>query len=549
LTKNWRPEPEDPEGHAALPPRAIERPHDDVYDTLAASPSSMARSTARQRGLPVEVGEVINGKYRVDGILGEGGVGIVVVAQHLELDEKVALKFLKPNALGDLGLVARFAREAKAAVSIKSEHVARILDVGTMGPARIPFIVMEYLDGTDLRTAGKTRGVFSTADTAEYSLHVCEALAMAHANGIVHRDIKPDNLFLTTNPQMPSLKSVKVLDFGISKAALTSSAFQQDLPAIQTVHLMGTPLYMSPEQVRLTSEADARSDIWSLGMVMYEMLLGSTAFKGASITELCAAILERPIVPIREKRPDVPEELARAIEKCLAKDPAARFQNVGDLAIALLPFAPKRARSCAERAIGVLQTAGIIAPEVNIESILPPPPTVSTPALDPQSPAATLGSFTLQAVGSSSQSGPVVAPRNGRSTLMLVGGAAFLATLVGVAIVVRGAAPTATPPSGVTAAATGREVAPESSARAAVSPPSTAATPTLPIARSAQPSPVVPVQAAAAPAAEAEAPNAPPTTGSTPPAGPAVAPHSKHVGRPTAKPAASSHGAEPDLGY
>src|SRR5208283_1572939 len=165
----------------------------------------------RMSASPVEIGDIVNGKYRIEGVIGEGGVGVVVSAQHLELDERVALKFLKADALGDAGLVGRFAREAKAAVSIKSEHVARILDVGTLGKDGSPFIVMEYLDGADLRTALQLYGKFSVSDTAEYALHVCEALAMAHANGIIHRDIKPDNLFLTTNPQMPGMKSVKVL--------------------------------------------------------------------------------------------------------------------------------------------------------------------------------------------------------------------------------------------------------------------------------------------------------------------------------------------------
>ncbi len=347
----------------------------DVHDTMAlpgARAPSGAQARDRMSASPVEIGDIVNGKYRIEGVIGEGGVGVVVSAQHLELDERVALKFLKADALGDAGLVGRFAREAKAAVSIKSEHVARILDVGTLGKNGSPFIVMEYLDGADLRTALQLYGKFSVSDTAEYALHVCEALAMAHANGIIHRDIKPDNLFLTTNPQMPGMKSVKVLDFGISKAALTGSVFRQSMPLVTTQHLMGTPLYMSPEQIRATAEADARSDIWSLGMVMYEMLTGMTAFQGASLTELCAAILERTVEPLVDQRPEIPPELAATIERCLAKSADDRFQNVAELAQAILPFAPKRARSCAERAVSVLRACGIARSNSAIKSTMPP---------------------------------------------------------------------------------------------------------------------------------------------------------------------------------
>jgi serine/threonine-protein kinase len=322
----------------------------------------------------VEVGAIVNKKYRVDRVLGEGGMGIVFSARHLELDEHVALKFLREEAMADPDLVARFSREARSAVSIKSEHVARILDVGTVGgEGGAPFIVMEYLEGMDVGSALQLHGVFPVADVAEYGLHVCEALAMAHAKGIVHRDIKPENLFLTTTAHAAHIKVVKVLDFGISKAALTGRAFGE-VPLVRTVHLMGTPLYMSPEQIRASANVDARSDIWSLGMVLYEMLTGMTAFNAASLTELCAAILERDIAPLKQHRLDVPEGLARVVERCLQRDPAHRFQHVGALANALMPFAPKRARICAERAVSVLHAAGIAERDLRIQSSFPPPP-------------------------------------------------------------------------------------------------------------------------------------------------------------------------------
>jgi serine/threonine-protein kinase len=410
----------------------------DTFETLAL-PAPRADSGAQPKGLstsPVEIGEVVNGKYRIEGIIGEGGVGIVVSAQHLELDERVALKFLKASAFNDPGLVGRFAREAKAAVSIKSEHVARILDVGTLdrrGPNDgVPFIVMEYLDGADLRTALQLYGEFSVSDTAEYGLHACEALAMAHANGIVHRDIKPDNLFLTANPQMPGIKSIKVLDFGISKAALTGSVFRQSMPLVETMHLMGTPLYMSPEQIRTTSDADARSDVWSLGMVMYEMLTGSTAFKGASLTELCAAILERPVEPIAVRRPTIPAEFCRAVERCLEKNPEDRFQNVAELAQALLPFAPKRARSCAERAVSVLRACGIARSDLRIQSTAPPP--MDTQRVSLEGIAPTLGFAT--------DTGSVQLPQSHTSwRTVAIAAVAVVGLLVGGSLVLKQASP------------------------------------------------------------------------------------------------------------
>jgi serine/threonine protein kinase len=302
---------------------------------------------ARLATMPIKIGDVVNDKYLVERVLGEGGAGVVVAATNLDLDEPVALKFLKPEMCDRGEVVTRFAREAKAAASIKSEHVAKVLDVGQTADGA-PFIVMEYLDGEDLFRLVRAQGPLAIADATEWVMQACEALAVAHARGIVHRDVKPENLFLV-RADHGGLPTVKVLDFGISKSALTG-AFGVDAAAFRTSHQVGTPAYMSPEQVRSAAEVDARSDIFSLGLVLYELLTGRHAFFAKTVPEMCAAILEQTPRAVDAIRPEVPRALARVVERCLAKRPEDRFADVASLAAALLPFAPPRARISVERA-------------------------------------------------------------------------------------------------------------------------------------------------------------------------------------------------------
>ena len=206
----------------------------------------------------VGTGAVLDGKYLVGEIIGSGAFGIVYEGKNLELDEKVALKVMRPEVATDKGMVGRFAREAKSAASIKSEYAASVFDVGSKDG--VPYIVMEYLEGKSLGQVVEESGPFPARTAVEYALQVCEALAVAHSKGIIHRDIKPENLLLTE--RSGGMQLVKVLDFGISKAALTGSIFGSELPIVKTMNLMGTPLYMSPEQVRCSDHVDVRSDIW-----------------------------------------------------------------------------------------------------------------------------------------------------------------------------------------------------------------------------------------------------------------------------------------------
>ncbi|HEY6078941.1 MAG TPA: serine/threonine-protein kinase [Polyangiaceae bacterium] len=315
--------------------------------------------------VPFAVGDVIASKYEVIGLLGSGGMGYVISARHVELGEMVALKFLRPEALAHPELVERFAREARAAAKIRSEYVANVFDVGTLSDG-VPFIVMEYLAGKDLADYLHQEGALPIASAVEFSMQALEALAAAHAHGIVHRDIKPENLFLTRQAQ--GMSSIKVLDFGISKIALPRG--KRDL--VRTQMALGSPVYMSPEQIRRSDQVDARSDIWAIGCVLFELITGVTAFDEPSLLELSAAILEREPVPLLTLRPDATDELEQVILRCLAKNPDDRYQNVAELASALYPFAPRRARISAERCYHTLKNAGLISTELRLASAYPP---------------------------------------------------------------------------------------------------------------------------------------------------------------------------------
>jgi len=363
----------------------------------------------------VSEGDILAGKYRVERVLGIGGMGVVVAAHHIQLDEKVALKFLLPEALGNSESVARFAREARAAVKIKSEHVARVTDVGTL-PNGAPYMVMEYLEGGDLADWIKQRGPLPIEQAVEFVLQACVAVADAHALGIVHRDLKPANLFCVRRSD--GQLSIKVLDFGISKM---SDATAAGVAMTRTSALMGTPLYMSPEQMRSSKDVDAQTDIWALGAILFELMVGRPAFVAESVTELAIKVNNEPLPSIRGFRPDVPIELEAIVGKCLEKDRPQRYRNVAQLALALLPFAPKRAKSSVERISGIIQAAGLS------ESALAVPP---SPQVDPTPASA----GTLPPVGRTT-----VGSTRGKKAVVGAGvaGAVVLFALVGTVVMFR----------------------------------------------------------------------------------------------------------------
>ncbi len=277
------------------------------------------------------VGDVIAGKYRLEKVAGEGGMGIVYAAEHLVLKQRVAVKVLLPEAASSEAVVERFAREAQAAARIDSEHVARVLDAGSLASGA-PFLVMEYLEGCDLEELLELQRELPVAEVVDYAIQACEALAHAHAVGIVHRDLKPANLFLACRPDGGNV--IKMLDFGISKS-LKATPSEKKLTGQQ---VLGSPVYMSPEQLRNAQTIDPRADLWSLGVVVYEMLSGTTPFDRDGVGEIFAAILGEDPQPLHERSPKVPRELSDIISKCLKREVEERWQDAGEVAKALLPF-------------------------------------------------------------------------------------------------------------------------------------------------------------------------------------------------------------------
>ena len=296
-------------------------------------------------------GSVLAGKYRVERVIGQGGMGLVVEARHIALDERIALKFLLPEYAQHPEAAPRFMREARIAAKIKSEHVVRVSDVGTLDTGA-PYMLMEYLEGADLAKTLEKLGVFPVDDAIDYLLQGCEAIAEAHQHGIVHRDLKPANLFLSKRPDGTPI--VKVLDFGISK--VIGGAVDN---LTKTTAAMGSALYMSPEQMQQTRAVDHRTDIYALGIALYELLAGKQPYYADTLPQLCAEILTGTPTPIRTIRPEISEELAWVMEKAYARDKGQRHQSIADLVIALAPFAPTRSQTTIDR---VARMAGLPIP-------------------------------------------------------------------------------------------------------------------------------------------------------------------------------------------
>ncbi len=302
-----------------------------------ATPPATAADAARD--IPVAVGDVIAEKYRVEKIVGAGGVGVVFAAEHLGLGEKVAIKLLQRSAAQSAENLARFDREARALARIKTDHVARIMDIGRLETGE-PFMVMELLVGEDFASVLRARERIPIPEAVDYVVQACEGVALSHGLGIVHRDLKPANLFLTAaTAGGADRRVVKVLDFGISKLRTTDEG--RDQAVTQTLSVIGSPLYMSPEQMERPRDADERADVWSLGVILYELVTGKPPFEAPTLPILCARICTAPPTPLSVHGVNA-DGLEAVIARCLEKDPAKRYPTASELVRALAPFGAAR---------------------------------------------------------------------------------------------------------------------------------------------------------------------------------------------------------------
>jgi serine/threonine protein kinase len=347
---------------------------------------------------PIIPGTILAGKFRVERIIGQGGMGMVVEARHIALDERFALKFLLPEYATHPEASTRFQREARAASKLKSEHVARVSDVSTL-EGGAPYMVMEFLEGTDLSHLLEKQGPLAVADAVDFIIQGCEAIAEAHSLGIVHRDLKPANLFLSKRPDGSPI--IKVLDFGISKM---SGGGVDNLT--KTTAAMGSALYMSPEQMQQTRAVDHRTDIYALGIALYELLAGKQPFFADTLPALCAEILTGTPTPLRTSRPDLSEDFAVAVEKAYARDKGARYQSIADFVVALAPWAPARSQTTIDR---VARMAGLTPP---IAGVLPqrPAATPATPGVTPPPQEQRGGTQILQQYEAPPAQGPSAGP-------------------------------------------------------------------------------------------------------------------------------------------
>jgi len=320
-------------------------------------------------------GTVIDGRYRVEAVVGNGTMGAVVAARHLVLGRRVAIKLLRPERAADPVAVERFRQEASAASRIRTDHVVRIHDVGATDRG-LPFMAMELLEGIDLERLAE-RGPLPIELAADCILQAAEALAEAHAEGIVHRDIKPSNLFLTEGADGSPL--LKVLDFGISKLAPERGG-DPSLTATQAV--IGSPAYMAPEQIRASKYVTAKADVWALGVVLFEILTTRLPFHGDTVGSVLAAVTMLPPASVRALRPEVPERLEGAVLACLEKDPSARA-TLGDLAGALRPFASPIGVLSAERVTRISRSSGSFSAGVREPEVAPSPAPVRDTARTP----------------------------------------------------------------------------------------------------------------------------------------------------------------------
>jgi serine/threonine protein kinase len=281
-------------------------------------------------------GDIVAERYRIGPVIGAGGMGIVYKAQHVELGTSVAIKVIRPDIAQNSSLWRRFAREARALAALHNKHVVRVHDAGTL-PSGLRYLVMELLDGTDLRRLLSDQGTIPVPTAVDHVLQVCSALGDAHRLHIIHRDIKPENIFLARFRACDP--TIKLLDFGVAR--FLDDAGQLTVPG----RGMGSPRYLSPEQLQNPGSADQRSDLWGVGLLLYELISGLSPFHDMNTAQVCLTIVQGPIPSIDARRPELPRALSDAIMRCLEIDPARRFQSADELSAALEPFSSRHVQA------------------------------------------------------------------------------------------------------------------------------------------------------------------------------------------------------------
>ncbi len=384
------------------------------------SASRTAESDARFLP-PVREGQTVAGKYLVGALLGVGGMGVVHAARDISLDRRVALKVLLPRLVASKVAGERFLREARAATRITSEHVVKLLESDTL-PDGTPLLVMEYLEGRDLRALLREDGPLAPGQAVDHLLQALQAIAEGHTHGIVHRDVKPSNLFLTERADGTPL--IKVLDFGIAKTLESDRPDDFSLTNSEDLQL-GSPTYMPPEQFHNPRDVDARADIWALGVTLYELISGKQPFKGKSYVDLVSRVLNAPPELLETTRL-LPDGLERVIARCLEKDRDRRYANAAELAMALAPFGSDDARLSLTRVTGLSRPrsstpTGIIYELGACEATLP---VATDPALAP-----------LHSATSSHAQAVTASPSFNRRAFGL--GAAAAAVIVGVVVLLQ----------------------------------------------------------------------------------------------------------------
>lgn len=387
-------------------------------------------------------GAVLDGKYRLEKEIGSGGMGIVFSAEHLVLSQRVAIKFLLPTGNDPVLARRRFLREARNAASLGNRHVVRVQDAGETESGS-PYFVMELLEGEDLATLARNRGPMAFEEAADVVLQVCDAIAEAHSAGIVHRDLKPQNVFVLR--RRSGIPFVKVVDFGLSRAG--DAVPGEESGITRTGSVIGSTPYMSPEQLRGLSNAGPPSDIWSLGVILYELVAGKRPFVGQTVQELCVRIGADAPTSVRLFRASVPRAIESLIADCLQKDPALRPASTEEVARRLAPFASAQARHDVDisflpvgRDADPAQPPSAAAPlpDPSVQSVTQPVPG-QTPRAEAPPTEPLPSSFTEEPVAPGTPPAPAPpspAVSRAGSTTLVAAGLAVLVAIAGIVLIV-----------------------------------------------------------------------------------------------------------------